>query len=153
MKNHVIILMALIGLACSRQLPLPEEDASRAVSDHLSSGQVNAIAQDTYGQVWMATSRGLNRFDGKYFHQFFHTADSLSLPHDHVTDLHMGPDGTLWVATWGGVARMDEKGQFGRILSEDPRDVIAFRLAVMPDGASRNTRPRISANSVIWLHI
>ena len=134
MKNHVIILMALIGLACSRQLPLPEEDASRAVSDHLSSGQVNAIAQDTYGQVWMATSRGLNRFDGKYFHQFFHTADSLSLPHDHVTDLQMGPDGTLWVATWGGVARMDEKGKFGRILSEDPKDVIAFRLAVMPDG-------------------
>ncbi len=134
MKNHVIILMALLGLACSRQLPLSEEDASRAVSDHLSSGQVNAIAQDAYGQIWMATSRGLNRFDGKNFHQFFHTADTLSLPHDHVSDLQTGPDGTLWVATWDGTAWMDEKGAFHRIASDRPGDILSFRLAVMPDG-------------------
>ena len=134
MNRHVMILFALMGLACSRSLPLPEEDASRAVSDHLSSGQVNAIAEDPHGQIWMATSRGLNRFDGKYFHQFFHSADTLSLPDNHVNDLQVGADGTLWVATWSGVAWMDGKGGFHRIAPEDPRDIIAFKLVPTPEG-------------------
>ena len=134
MNRHVIILFTLIGLACSRSLPVPEEDVSRAVSDHLSSGQVNAIAEDPHGQIWMATSRGLNRFDGKYFHQFFHSADTLSLPDNHVNDLQVGADGTLWVATWSGVAWMDGKGGFHRISPEDPRDVLAFKLAITPEG-------------------
>ena len=135
MKKTTFALLSLLLLfSCARPIPVPEEDASRAVSGHLSSGQVNAFAEDAHGQIWMATSRGLNRFDGKSFHQFFHSADTLSLPDNHVNDLQMGADGTLWVATWSGVARMDGNGRFHRIESEDPRDILAFRLAVTPEG-------------------
>ena len=133
-KTTSLLLLLLLFFSCTRQIPVPEEDASRAVSDHLSSGQVNAFAEDAYGQIWMGTSRGLNRFDGKYFHQFFHSADTLSLPDNHISDLQMGPDGTLWVATWSGVARMDGNGRFHRIASEDPKDILAFKLAVTPEG-------------------
>lgn len=133
-KTTSFLLLLLLFFSCARQIPVPEEDASRAVSDHLSSGQVNAFTEDAHGQIWMATSRGLNRFDGKSFHQFFHSADTLSLPDNHVTDLQTGPDGTLWVATWSGVARMDGNGRFHRIASEDPKDILAFKLAVTPEG-------------------
>lgn len=72
MKKTTFALLSLLLLfSCARPIPVPEEDASRAVSGHLSSGQVNAFAEDAHGQIWMATSRGLNRFDGKSFHQFF----------------------------------------------------------------------------------
>ena len=135
MKKTTFALLSLLLLfSCARPIPVPEEDASRAVSGHLSSGQVNAFAEDAHGQIWMATSRGLNRFDGKSFHQFFHSADTLSLPDNHVTDLKVGADGSLWVATWSGVARMDGNGRFHRIASEDPRDILAFKLAVTPEG-------------------
>ena len=134
MKAKAILLLLLTCLSCSRQIPLPEEDYSRDVSDHLSSGQVNAFAEDAHGQIWMATARGLNRFDGKSFHQFFHTPDTLSLPDNHVTDLAVDTEGNLWVATWSGVARMDEKGAFHRIASDNPGDVIAFKMAVTPSG-------------------
>lgn len=133
-KIPSILLLLLAFFSCARQIPVQEEDASRAVSDHLSSGQVNAIAEDALGQIWMGTSRGLNRFDGKFFHQFFHSADTLSLPDNHVTDLKVGPDGTLWVATWSGLARMDGNGRFNRIAPEDPRDLITYKLAVTPEG-------------------
>ena len=129
-----VLLVALVCLACNRQIPLPEEDFSHAVSSHLSSGQVNAFAEDAHGQIWMATARGLNRFDGKSFHQFFHVPqDTLSLPDNHVSDLQISPDGKLWAATWNGVAWMDESGAFHRI-APDGKDPNVFKIACMPSG-------------------
>lgn len=134
MKIHVILLAAYACLACGRQIPLPEEDYSHAVTNHLSSGQVNAFAEDAHGQIWMATARGLNRFDGRDFHQFFHAPeDSLSLPDNNVSDLKISDDGVLWVATWNGVARMDECGRFHRIVP-DGKDRSVFKMAIMPSG-------------------
>lgn len=133
MKKATLILLLLTAFSCARQLPLPEEDLSRKVSAYLSNGKVNSIAEDRYGQIWMATARGLNRYDGKYFHQYFHSEDSLSLPDDWVSDVALAPDGTLWVATLEGVAKMDEQGDFHRI-SPDGKDPNAFKLAFMPTG-------------------
>lgn len=134
MKILAVLLTALVVFSCGRQIPLPEEDGARAVSNHLSSGQVNAFAEDAHGQIWMATARGLNRFDGKTFHQFFHAAeDSLSLPDNNVSDLKIDAEGTLWVTTWNSMARMDECGRFHRI-KPDGDDRTVFKLACMPSG-------------------
>ncbi len=133
MKNAVFLILALVGLSCARPAALPEEDSSHAVSNHLSGGQVNAFAEDGHGQVWMATSRGLDRYDGKSFHQFFHSSDTLSLPDNNVTDLLVDAAGTLWVATLGGVARMDDKGDFHRIYP-DGEDNNTFRISATPSG-------------------
>jgi len=135
MKRLICILISISMIACSERLSsIPEEDFSRRVSDHLSSGQVNAFAEDSLGQIWMATSRGLNRYDGKFFHQFFTSADSLSLPDNHINDLCFDRDGNLWVATWGGVARMDGDGHFHRIALSPGENKDASCLVVMPSG-------------------
>ena len=129
-----ILLTILLAAACSGTTGVPEEDFSRAVSDHLSSGQVNAFAEDPLGHVWVATSRGLNRYDGRYYHQFFASADSLSLPDNHVNDLCFDRDGLLWVATWSGIACMDDEGRFHRISGDGRPGGNVGSLAVSPSG-------------------
>jgi signal transduction histidine kinase/ligand-binding sensor domain-containing protein len=79
--------------------------------DGLPQGQVDAIAQDTEGYLWVGTRSGLFRFDGVRFT----IADALSatkLPRKPVRALHVARDGSLWVGfgDGGGVACM-RRGQ------------------------------------------
>jgi len=50
----------------------------------LSSNTVNDIVQDDNGFLWIATSDGLNRFDGTEVTQFFYQDGTNSLPHNTV---------------------------------------------------------------------
>lgn len=71
--------------------------------DGLSSGLLYDIVQDKIGWIWVSSSLGLNRFDGKTFTQFTHDeSDSTSLPSDNsriITD----KAGTLWAYSEKGL--------------------------------------------------
>lgn len=53
----------------------------------LSHNLVNGIAQDSTGYIWMATSWGLNRFNGTDFVQFHSGNHHNSLPEEYLTGL------------------------------------------------------------------
>ena len=53
----------------------------------LSENIITGIAQDSIGYVWLATTSGLNRFNGSSFVQFHSSTDSLSLPEEYLTGL------------------------------------------------------------------
>src|SRR5436190_4897480 len=53
----------------------------------LSQSNVTSITQDSTGYLWVATSFGLNRFNGSNFVQFHSTKDSLSLPAEFISRL------------------------------------------------------------------
>ena len=55
-------------------------------SDRFSSGLINAMCQDRYGYMWIATENGLNKFDGYRFTTYYHNSgDTTSLvPRDAV---------------------------------------------------------------------
>ncbi len=82
-------------------------NAQRAVyelfgADHgLTNLSITAWAQDKRGYVWVGTERGLFRFDGTQFRRY---GEQDGLPHELVMGLGVGPDGTLWVSTFGGLA-------------------------------------------------
>lgn len=67
MKNTVYILLALVTLFLQR---VSGEENSSYYFTHingdngLSSSNVKAIIQDSYGFMWFGTKNGLNRFDG-----------------------------------------------------------------------------------------
>ena len=69
--------------------------------DGLPSDQVLDIVQTRDGYLWLATERGLARFDGVRFTSF-NRSNTPQLATNRVTTLHEGRDGTLWVATYGG---------------------------------------------------
>ena len=118
MRYHILIsILALSALLSCRQAPspAPAEEGSLVVADRLSNRQVNQIVEDRFGHVWMATSRGLNKFDGHQFHQYFSTDDTQGLPDNQVNALLSASDGTLWAATVAGVATLTDQGSFHRV--------------------------------------
>jgi ligand-binding sensor domain-containing protein/signal transduction histidine kinase len=64
----------------------------------LISNQVNSILQDEQGYIWLATTDGLQRFDGVRYKTFRHDPkDPSSIPSNFVGQLIFGPDKNLWM--------------------------------------------------------
>ena len=92
-----------------------DEEHGLVVAQELSNSRVQCIEEDASGQMWIGTFRGLNRYDGHEYHQYFCTDDSLGLPDNNVQGLLCDQKGRLWVATVNGVCRYTRKDCFERI--------------------------------------
>jgi ligand-binding sensor domain-containing protein/putative methionine-R-sulfoxide reductase with GAF domain/two-component sensor histidine kinase len=53
----------------------------------LSNNNITGMLQDSIGYIWLATTAGLNRFNGSNFLQFHSGNDSASLPQDNISGL------------------------------------------------------------------
>jgi signal transduction histidine kinase/ligand-binding sensor domain-containing protein len=71
----------------------------------LSSSDIQAIAEDRDGSLWIGTGGGgLQRFkEGRF--STLTKADGL--PSDNIGSLYVDTDGVLWAGTTGGLVRMD----------------------------------------------
>lgn len=110
-----ILLCAALLLTClfscnpdreadERTVPAPDT----TVSTDLSHMCVRSFSQDSLGYVWIATLRGLNRYNGYEFRHYFHEKDdSLSLDNDMVLSLFLDSGHRLWVGTSTGINRYD----------------------------------------------
>ena len=92
-----------------------DEEHALVVAQELSNSRVQAIEEDATGQLWIATFRGLNRYDGHAYNQYFSTDDTLGLPDNNVQSLLCDKRGRLWVATVNGVCRYTRQDNFERI--------------------------------------
>ena len=83
-------------------------DYPQAVHDQISNLNIRAFCQDSLGNMWIATFRGLNRYNGYEFVQYFHDKnDSLSIDDDFIISLFLDSSHRLWVGTATGVNRYD----------------------------------------------
>ena len=99
-------------LADREVLPLEPPVRLRMITpeDGLPQSQVEAIAQDPRGFLWLGTQEGLARYDGERFVVYRHVdGDAASLPGSHVTALVVDGQGRLWVGTYAGLARYDDR--------------------------------------------
>jgi signal transduction histidine kinase/ligand-binding sensor domain-containing protein len=69
------------------------------------AGGVFALTQTTDGYIWVATDAGLLRFDGVRFEPW-HPPAGTSLPDNRIVGLLGARDGSLWIGTAGGLARL-----------------------------------------------
>jgi len=67
--------------------------------------QVEALALDAEGNLWIGTRNGLSRYDGYDIRTYYHTTDTRSLRHNLVHALHVDRQQRLWVATETGICR------------------------------------------------
>ena len=101
--------VAVASLAPQRILrvapaPLPETPRLRhyGVAEGLPSSNINALAQDPQGYLWIASDDGLARFDGVGFRIWRHAPDDpASLPGNLVQALHVDARGRVWVGIEG----------------------------------------------------
>ena len=102
--------------------------ANISIKDGLSNLNVNAITQDQLGYIWVATMRGLNRYNGYEFrHYFFDPNDSNSLRSNHIFSLLQSKEGQLYIGSMTGIDYYDVRND--RIESPFPdfnKTVLAF---------------------------
>lgn len=77
------------------------------VEDGLSNNKIHDMLQDDQGFLWIATSYGLNRYDGENIVHFVHDDRKPSIPDNIVQSLMLyGPDHLL-IGTGKGIGVMD----------------------------------------------
>lgn len=75
-------------------------------SNGLPNLQVEAIAQDKDGYIWIGTRNGLAKYDGYNVQVYNHTkGQQHSLVHNFVHGLFVDSQGRLWIGTENGVSR------------------------------------------------
>lgn len=70
------------------------------VEDGLPHSDALASVQDKEGFIWIATNKGLCRYDGYSLKNYLLPKDdALALPNDRIKTLHVSADGKLWAGT------------------------------------------------------
>ena len=82
------------------------------VTNKLSSTTINDIVEDRMGYIWVATDRGLNKYNGYDYHQYYHTSNPKSLVDNQVKALHCDSRGILWVGTVLGLCHYTKEDYF-----------------------------------------
>lgn len=94
------------------------------------SNIVNTFLEDKDGFLWIGSSGGLKRFDGRDFVIFQHEKNNPnSLPHSVVQSLCEDKLGRIWVGTGEGVGYFDKKtNQFTNLKEFNKSEFICFNI-------------------------
>jgi len=75
-----------------------------SIEDGLKYPQVLTVYQDSKRLIWVGTSYGVGRYDGR---KFINLTKANGLPHDSVYQVLEDPTGKMWVITQTGLALID----------------------------------------------
>lgn len=121
-RTGIAVFLALLASA-ARGERLPVQRFGTA--EGLAEETVTALLRDTRGYLWVGSLNGLSRFDGERF-KVYGLEDGL--PRLRVFSLAEGKDGSVCVATGGGLVRLDAAQTASRPV---------FRPIGIPEGAGR----------------
>jgi len=108
-----IISATLMNIKC---LAINESyGPTHVVSNYISNSTINAIAQDKFGRIWIATGRGLNRYEGNKYYQYFSSDSENTINDNEIKDIFVDSKNRLWVSTPFGVSFLKEDDTFQRI--------------------------------------
>jgi diguanylate cyclase (GGDEF)-like protein len=123
-----IWLCALVVLGFSASFLSGQQYSFSPTTTGLGNLNVNAIAQDRFGYLWVGTENGLYRYDGREFRQFG-APDGL---HSHtIQSLYASPDGTLFVGSTNGIYFERQDGQFSQIHPPAPVTDFSQRIGTV----------------------
>src|SRR5690348_15033968 len=98
---RVLVVMLLLASASLASGDARFRDLNKDYG--LASSTVFGFLQDKQGYIWLASSNGLQRYDGYKFTVFKHRPnDQNSIASDFVKALYQDASGRLWLATYGG---------------------------------------------------
>ena len=104
LRRWVLFFVSFLCLC----MPVGAQIGHYIPSSLFSSSLLSDMCQDDYGNIWIATDYGLNRFDGYRFTTFLHNdADSTTLMGNTVVSLLSDKGGNLWVGTNHGLDYYD----------------------------------------------
>lgn len=93
-----LLMLAVAGPLAGARAQVPESPHLRVLGprDGMPTSSVNALARDSAGFIWIASTDGLARYDGNGFRVWRHEAnDPRSLTGNWVQTVHV--DARVWV--------------------------------------------------------
>lgn len=101
MENPVVAKMpeTFIVKEMTYKVPNPYSFASFGKSQGLKSGIVTNLLQDSIGNIWICTSAGVTKYDGRSFSNF---TMEQGLPHNDIRCALQDHNGNIWFGTMGG---------------------------------------------------
>jgi signal transduction histidine kinase/ligand-binding sensor domain-containing protein/DNA-binding response OmpR family regulator len=94
------------------------------IPEGLSNNHITDIIQDEYHYIWIATERGLNRYDGSEMINYPLSKDKGSyLYNNHIFDLQNNIDGGLWIVTRDELIHY-ENGSFQQKRITENRNIV-----------------------------
>ena len=99
-RQFLVFMTFSVNQLCAQQLD-PKNFVHYTTENGMSHNSVTGLAQDATGYVWIATSSGLNRFNGREFVQFHSSKDSTSLAAEDILSLNWLDSDRLAVSTAG----------------------------------------------------
>ncbi|TLP80254.1 sensor histidine kinase [Maribacter sp. ACAM166] len=105
----IITFICFISSFCFAQVQEQQINPTYlTIGDGLASPTVTDVMQDSYGLLWLATSNGLQKYDGYRFETYKHIPTKpTSLLNNKVWSLAEDNSHDIWVATDDGVSRFD----------------------------------------------
>ncbi|HEY6504452.1 MAG TPA: two-component regulator propeller domain-containing protein, partial [Chitinophagaceae bacterium] len=104
-KKVITIASSLFFVSVQADAQMFEEKnfALYSTKDGLSDSRITSLAQDEFGYIWIAAKKGLNRFDGNNFLQFYSDSSRNSLINDDIKQLKWLSKEQLGIATPTGL--------------------------------------------------
>ncbi|OYZ48312.1 MAG: hypothetical protein B7Y15_12290, partial [Bacteroidetes bacterium 24-39-8] len=112
---RLLLLFGFFSLICPTSLFGQHQEFSHVTTENgLSSNAILTMSQDHTGFIWLGTSNGINRYDGKVVKQYLvHSKNQENRSFNNIYWLHTDADGVLWAGTNGGLLRYSiEKDAF-----------------------------------------
>jgi hypothetical protein len=99
----LLALLCIIGTQPLYAQSVKEADCKLYTRiDGLSSNYVSGIIQDSTGFIWVATNKGLNRFDGRFFLNYYRNSSGIPLTDNLIKALTMQRDEIIATTIAGG---------------------------------------------------
>lgn len=121
------LLCGIVALVLGAPVCLAQHYTFSEAAPGMDNLNVDCIAQDNSGYLWVGTENGLYRYDGSQFRKFG-MADGL---HRTIQNLYTGSDGTLLVGTTAGIYFQKRDGSFAEIHPSDPLTRLSQRIGTV----------------------
>lgn len=95
-----VAVMFLLSVVCLRAWGLGEFNFHHlSTDDGLSNNNVKAVLKDKYGQLWIGTNSGLNRYDGYSFKKYVILGNDGNTI-DDIWKIQEDADANIWVSSY-----------------------------------------------------
>ncbi|MDR1200383.1 MAG: response regulator [Tannerellaceae bacterium] len=106
MNRHTVLALFLSTIMSCNDVSKPVTLLSdrHIAGSNISNQTITSFAEDAFGYIWIGTARGLNRFNGFDYYQYFNNdEDSLSLSENRICSILRDSKKNIWIATRNGI--------------------------------------------------